>query len=355
MHAAELSYRIVDSHEARPGLGNPLIRELAAIDSEHSIQGAAKALGLSYRFLWGEIERWEAAFGQKLVLRERGRPARLTALGEKLLWAERSVLARHAVEIAKIRAELGAAFALAEDPDAQIVTLSGCFDAWLARLPRFALEQHIILELRFSTSREGLAALREGRSDLAAFNFPQGSKPGSPARAMFAPLLRSGVGVCRFSMRSQGLAVAPGNPRGIRSLSDIARSGLVYAGRQAGTGTDVLLRELLLREGLPPDALGDSGLVEPSHRSVATAVASGRADAGLCVAEAARASGAGFVPLARESYCLAWRKDRETPPLRRLLGLLTTPLWRESAREIFGIDGSRCGEALDPERLFEAE
>lgn len=108
----------------RPGLGNPLIRQLAAIECGEGLQQAARSLGVSYRYFWGEIEAWEAKFGQKLVIREQGRRARLSPLGAKLLWAERTVMANHAVQIEKMRTELNAAFAAACDPEAEIVRIA---------------------------------------------------------------------------------------------------------------------------------------------------------------------------------------------------------------------------------------
>ena len=51
MFAVDLSYDIVPAEEASPGIRNALIRSLEAIESERSLQGAAKKLGLSYRCL----------------------------------------------------------------------------------------------------------------------------------------------------------------------------------------------------------------------------------------------------------------------------------------------------------------
>lgn len=75
MYSVEFAYKIVPSGEAEAGLGNPLIRQLAAIECGEGLQQAARSLGVSYRYFWGEIEAWEAKFGQKLVIREQGRRA----------------------------------------------------------------------------------------------------------------------------------------------------------------------------------------------------------------------------------------------------------------------------------------
>ena len=113
MYSVEFAYNIVPSDEAGQGLSNLLIRQLAAIESGKGLQQAARSLGVSYRYFWGQIEIWEERFGQKLVIREQGKRARLSPLGQKLLWAERTVMANYAVHMEKMRTELNAAFAAA--------------------------------------------------------------------------------------------------------------------------------------------------------------------------------------------------------------------------------------------------
>ena len=256
MYSVEFAYKIVPSGEAEAGLGNPLIRQLAAIECGEGLQQAARSLGVSYRYFWGEIEAWEAKFGQKLVIREQGRRARLSPLGAKLLWAERTVMANHAVQIEKMRTELNAAFAAACDPEAEIVRIAGCFDPWLATLPAFLYSSHLIADLQFSTSVAGLEALASHDCDMAGFNYPRGAARGSTAARTFAPLIDpERIAMCRFASRTQGLAVANGNPLGITSLADVAEQGLRYAGRNAGTGTEVLLQDLCLAANVDPARL----------------------------------------------------------------------------------------------------
>lgn len=108
-HSQKLPCTPSNSHTRsclRRSRGRPrqsLIRQLAAIECGEGLQQAARSLGVSYRYFWGEIEAWEAKFGQKLVIREQGRRARLSPLGAKLLWAERTVMANHAVQIEKMQ------------------------------------------------------------------------------------------------------------------------------------------------------------------------------------------------------------------------------------------------------------
>jgi len=102
---------------------NPLIALLQAVAVHGSISGAARALGFSYRHVWGELKRWESELGNGLVLWEKGQPARLSEFGSKLMWAERQAQARLEPQIESLRAELERAFAVAFDDSAHVLTL----------------------------------------------------------------------------------------------------------------------------------------------------------------------------------------------------------------------------------------
>ena len=132
MHKIELSYAL--GAAGGSGIHNPLIALLQAVREHGSISGAAKALGQSYRHVWGELKRWEAQLDRTLIVWEKGQPARLTEFGDKLLWAERQAQARLAPQIAALHADLERAFAVAFDDGAHVLTLYASHDDALERL-----------------------------------------------------------------------------------------------------------------------------------------------------------------------------------------------------------------------------
>jgi putative molybdopterin biosynthesis protein len=71
-----------------------LFELMTGIDKRGSLRAAGQLMQLSYRHVWALVQRWSDAFGQPLVRLERGHGAKLTALGHKLLWAERTMTAR---------------------------------------------------------------------------------------------------------------------------------------------------------------------------------------------------------------------------------------------------------------------
>ena len=82
----ETNWRIGTSEA---GFADPLLfRLLDAVQTSGSLAQSARSLGFSYRHIWGLLGKWEKAIGRPLVRLERGRGAKLTEFGEKLVWAE---------------------------------------------------------------------------------------------------------------------------------------------------------------------------------------------------------------------------------------------------------------------------
>ena len=71
-----------------------LIELLVHIDECGTLAAACQRMGLSYRYAWGVLRDASRTFGLPLVVSRRGRGAVLSALGEKLVWADRRIAAR---------------------------------------------------------------------------------------------------------------------------------------------------------------------------------------------------------------------------------------------------------------------
>ena len=349
MQQIELSYAIAPRRSGRTLIRNPLMELLHAVREHGSISAAARALGLSYRHVWGELKRWEAELGHPLIVWDKGQPARLSPLGEKLLWAERQAQARLAPQIEALQSDLERAFAAAFDPDAQVLTLFASHDDGLSLLRGFAVEQaRLHLDVRFCGSVDAIAALNTGRCALAGFHSSQQPGLGSLTQRTYQPLLETGRHkLIGFAERSEGLMVAPGNPMRLASFADVARRRARFVNRARGSGTRLLCEELLAREQLARSDISGFEREEPSHTAVAQAVASGSADAGLGIEAAARARGLDFVPLLQERYYLVCLKEAlEEPPIAALRRLLQSEAWQAQVAALPGYAPWRCGEVL---------
>ncbi len=365
MHRLQFHYTL--GRDSSPALvRNPLIDLLQAVAANGSISGAARALDLSYRHVWGELKRWEDALGNGLVVWEKGQSARLTEFGNKLMWAERQAQVRLAPQIEALRGELERAFAVAFDEHAHVLTLYASHDDALAALREHALavgpDHHaqrdthgpLHLDIRFCGSVDAIRALNEGRCELAGFHTLHHPARGSLAERTYKPLLKPGRHkIIGFAQRTQGLMLARSNPMGLTGLADVARTGARFVNRAHGTGTRVVLDELLAQAGLDAHAIQGYEHNEPSHAAVAHAIAAGNADAGLGIEVAARGQGLDFIALVQESYHLVCLKSAlQQPATGALLALLRGAAWQAQLAAMHGYAPAHCGEILSLRQLL---
>ena len=348
MHKIQLSYLLQAERSSARGHGtpirNPLMDLLYAVREQGSISKASKALDLSYRHVWGTLKNWEVTLGRALIVWDKGQHARLTDFGEKLLWAERQAQARLAPQIEALRGDIERAFSTAFDDNAHVLTLYASHDAALSALREQTAACGLHLDIRFTGSVDAIAALNAGRCMMAGFHTLDQPGRASQAAEAYRHLLKPGQHkLIGFAHRTQGLIVARGNPLRIRTLADAAQSGVRFVNRAEGTGTRVLLNDLLATAGISPAALTGYDSQEPSHTAVAQTIAAGNADVGLGIATAADQLGLGFVPLVRERYHLVCLKSElPSPAVQALLGTLQSSAWQHLLAKLPGYDGQQA-------------
>jgi putative molybdopterin biosynthesis protein len=354
------------SFEARGQEGaqieNPLFDLLSALQAEGSIGDAAKALGQSYRHVWGALKHWETVLGSTLVVWAKGQPARLTPFAERLVWAERQARTRMTPHVEALRTELARVFAQADDASLLLLDIAASHDLGLPRLQLLAEQQHALhVSLRFAGSEEALRALLDGRCSVAGFHVPRLPDGASLFARGLRPLLRPGLHKLIGShWRQQGLMLRPGDDNPLHALDDSALLRALAAGevrfvnRQPGSGTRRLLEHLLAEAGLDAAHIdGHDSRVEHTHVAVAAAVAAGSADLGLGVEAAAREFGLAFRPLAVEDYYLVCLKDAlETPAVQALRSTLASPAWALALQTLPGYGVQQAGAVLSLKRVL---
>ncbi|MDP3617587.1 MAG: substrate-binding domain-containing protein, partial [Rhodoferax sp.] len=207
---------------------------------------------------------------------------------------------------------------------------------------------------RFTGSVDAIRALNEGRCVMAGFHTLLGSEKKTLTERTYKPLLKPGLHkIIGFARRTQGLMVPKGNPLGLRSLHDVAQRQARFANRALGSGTRVVLDELLTQAGLATTDIENYAHTEPSHAAVANAVAAGQFEAGLGIAAAAQRAGLDFVPLAQERYHLVCLKSAlAQPAILALLKLLKMPEWHSAMEKIPGYAAVQSGEVLAMRRVL---
>jgi putative molybdopterin biosynthesis protein len=193
----------------------------------------------------------------------------------------------------------------------------------------------------------GLTALRDGLCHVAGSHLLDAATGTWTLPWVDRVLPGRDVAVIRLVRRSQGLIVAPGNPRGLAGIEDLTRPGVRYVNRQRGAGTRVLLDHELGRRGIPPTGIDGYAREAPTHLAVAATVAAGRADAGLGVQAAARALSMEFVPLVDEPYDLVVETATLTAGvLAPLLDLLADPAFAAAVEALGGYDAAEMGRRV---------
>ena len=191
-------------------------------------------------------------------------------------------------------------------------------------------------------SLAGLLALASGEAHFAAAHLYDPVAEDYNAPFLATVTSSRGFALITLAHRTQGLLVAGGNPAGIQAIQDLARPGIRMVNRQRGSGTRVLLDQMLRQAGISAPAVAGYEREEKTHAGVASAVAGGTADVGLGILAAARSFGLDFVPLARERYELALLADDPAIPL--FLETMARPQFRLAAQALGGYNLTQCGQ-----------
>ncbi|MBX3611206.1 MAG: helix-turn-helix transcriptional regulator [Hydrogenophaga sp.] len=332
-----------------------LLDLLATVQGTGSIAQAGRELGLSYRHVWGLLQQAEALFGEPLLLRGRGRGSALTALGEKLVWADARIGARLQPLLESLSSELEGELGRVQRRAAQTQTprLHASHGFAVAALRELLTADEVAVDVRYRNSLESVAALAQGECELAGFHVPLGEFEAAAAQRFLTWLRPDEHRLVHLAVRAQGLFVAPGNPLAVHSIDDLTRPGLRFVNRPEGSGTRVLTELLLQRHGISPRAVTGYDNTELTHAAVAAYVASGMADVGIGVQTAAHRFGLHFIPLLRERYFFAvpadaLRQDR----LRPVLAVLRSTAFRSRVAALKGYEAAHTGEVLTLTEAF---
>jgi len=299
-----------------------VLRLLEAVRRNGSLKQAAEAVGVSYRFAWGVLGEAAVAFGAPLVELTRGRGARPTALGEKILWADGHVRTALDPQLAQLRQDIEGELDKALPRRLPRLIIHASHDLALAELAPLCARR-LDVEIAFRGADDCLAALAQGRCDLAGFHVADALPRAAAAAAALGRWLDSRKHLLiHFVTREQGLIARPNSH--IRSVHDLARPGVRFIHRQSGVEVGASARD---------------------ERSVAAAVAEGRADAGFGLRADAMRFKLDFVSLAVERYFLAYSRSaaRSQQALRILLEILKSSEFAQLVARLPGYNGSKAG------------
>jgi len=308
------------------------------------IGGAAKHEGVSYRHAWNLIEDWSAFFEAPLVERKQGRGTRLTAFGERLVWAGQRLQARLGPQLQNLSQELETEISqfLPQGPEAIRVHASHGFAVSKLR-ELLSREANLRLDLRYVSNQNSLVSLAHGGCDLAGLHLPQGELRTRSITAIKNWLSASRHRVIGFVTREMGLMVKRGNPLRITSIGHLLDPAVRFVNRDPESGTRLLFDQILLQHNIEGSRINGYQQVEFTHAAVAAYVASDMADASFGVEAAARQFDLDFIRLATEDYFFVCRKELlKLDPMKRVLAITRG---QEFQAAISKLPGYRCRDA----------
>jgi len=291
-------------------------------------------------------------------------PASLTqlarALGQSPAWVRHHILALESANLIELaeerrtgkvvekfyRARAGA-FLLQElilpEGGKPAVVFSGSHDLALEKISEQIADHLTLLTLPVG-SLDGLVNLRQRLCQVSGAHLLDKSGEYN------APFVRHlfpdrAMDMVTLAYRTQGLIVAVGNPKGVRSASDLTQSGLRFINRNSGSGTRLWLDGELERLGIPPESIDGYEYVVNTHTECARVVVSGQADAALGLQASALQFGLDFIPLFEERYDLVLPREREDI-LAPLLDYIQTATFRKETSTLTGYITTHSGEQI---------
>ncbi|MEH1931992.1 substrate-binding domain-containing protein [Nostoc sp.] len=228
------------------------------------------------------------------------------------------------------------------------VVIAGCTPV-LSLLARATERWHPQLRIhyRFAHSASALRSLCRGEVHIAGMHLYDTNTGEHNIPFVRKALTDKSAILITLGVWEEGLLVPPGNPMGVKTVSDLVEFGATIVTHEVGSGSRMLLERKLQEEGVPLHKVKGSDHIVHSHQDVALSVVSGIADAGISTASIATAFGLGFIPLHRARYDLVIIKEYlEEEPVKQFLSILGHQLVRSQLEILGGYDTSNIGEVV---------
>jgi molybdopterin molybdotransferase/putative molybdopterin biosynthesis protein len=224
--------------------------------------------------------------------------------------------------------------------------MAGC-DPAMSVLARHLQKANIELVLAHRNSSQALELLRNGLAHIAGSHLRDEATGESNLPQVRKLFPRGTAMVFAFAVWEEGIVVAKGNPKAIRSIADFARKGVAFVNREPGSGSRSLLDFSLKRLGIASSKVRGYKQVAHGHLPAAWQVRMGHADCCVATRAAARVFGLDFIPLVSERYDLVIRKQHiALPAVQVLLDTLNRTAFRRELEGLGGYDTRGAGKQM---------
>lgn len=223
------------------------------------------------------------------------------------------------------------------------VIFSGSHDIALEGIAE-RLEKYVTLLSLPVGSLDGLVNLRQGICQISGSHLlDESGEYNTPfVRRLFPDRI---VEIFTLAYRTQGLMLAPGNPKGVKKIADVAQPNIRFANRNPGSGTRHWFDAQLRRLKIPFENVVGYDKVVKTHSEAAVLIANNKADAALGLQAAAYQHGLDFIPLFEERYDLVLPHEGQAV-LTPLLEYLQTANFRAQLNALTGYNSAHSGEQI---------
>ncbi len=195
----------------------------------------------------------------------------------------------------------------------------------------------------------GIKALKEGKCDVATAHLLESHEEDYNFSYLRELLGEPIPAVVNFCFRKQGVLVAPGNPKHIKSIADLVRDDVLFVNRARGTGTRLLLEHEMQKLGISPEKIKGYENEMGTHLEVGIEILAGRADAGLGIEAVAQILGLDFIPIKKERYDLLIPKEMFfQKKVQQFLSFLQQDVFKQLGNQLAGYDISQSGQLIFP-------
>jgi putative molybdopterin biosynthesis protein len=224
--------------------------------------------------------------------------------------------------------------------------IAGC-DPGISVLLRHLQREGVEAVVAYRNSSQSLDLLKRSMVHVAGSHLRDEATGESNLPVIRKQFPKDSVAVISYAIWQQGIVVARGNPKGIKTIEDLTRRNVVLVNREPGSGSRNLLDSHLRRAGIVPKAVKGYEETATGHLPAAWKVKNGDADCCLATKIAACVFGLDFIPLESERYDLVIHNENLShPSVQILLETLGRSAFRRELEGLGGYDTRIAGNRL---------
>ena len=196
-------------------------------------------------------------------------------------------------------------------------------------------------------SINGLKALIKGSANMSCVHILDIKKREYNFSYIERYLTKNDYVVIHLFSREQGIYIQKNNPKGIKTLEDIAAKGIMFTNRSEGSGTRLLLDFLLREKDIDPATIKGYANVVESHFQAGLNVLKGNTDTAFGIQHVAHILDLDFIPLFSEDFHLVIPKEYFLyQHVKTFLSFFEQPALFGHIKDFTGYDTTRTGSVV---------